>query len=229
MVLSSICTVCKTTVETNFCSTCGQKMPSKKTTVITLLMDLVTNFFSMEKSGFATILKIIWNPKPIVDNYYLGYRNHEASPGKILLYGLTTIVLHLAFVNEEVLGITINIENMATQYGFVLIFYPILLLISLLTFIRLRVKISKQLISIIYIVSSLLLLVTALNDLTILIFGNIFDGSPMVFFLLLFFIWNSRVLSKKQTILFHILNTLVQIAILTFLIYLIIPMINTTK
>lgn len=227
MVLSSICTVCKTNIETNYCGTCGQKMPSKKTTVISLFMDLVTNFFSMEKSGFATILKIIWNPKPIIENYYLGYRNHEASPGKILLYGLTSIVIHLTFVNDKILGGTIRIENVAAQYGFVLIFYPILLLISFLSFIRLRTKISKHLISIIYIVSSLLLVITLINDLTILIFGDLFNANPIITFLLLFFIWNSRVLSQKQTILWHTINTIVQILILALVIYFVAPMIKT--
>ena len=95
-------------------------------------MDSLANLFYLEKSVFGTILKLVQNPKHIVTNYYLGFRNYYSSPGKLLLYSVAIIALHVSFINPNVLGMVINIKNLGTQYFFWIMHLPIVLFISYL-------------------------------------------------------------------------------------------------
>ena len=208
-----ICSICKITIQENYCSRCGQEASGKKTTTINLITDFLSNFFSLEKSVFATIFKLLMNPKPIVDNYYLGFKNYYSSPGKILLYSIATITLHITFVNPNVLGMVINVKNLNTQYFFWIMHLPIVLIISYLAFINNKENFSKHLISIIYISGSAFIVFTIINDLIILIAGDMLGNLAFIIFLLFTFIWNSRVFSKKDKQRYLILNTLLQLGI----------------
>jgi hypothetical protein len=67
---------------------------------------------------FATLLKLLKNPKPIVNNYHAGFRNYHSSPGKLLLISIAITALQVTFVNPNVLGMVINVQNINTQYFF---------------------------------------------------------------------------------------------------------------
>lgn len=101
MARGKICSICKIPIKENYCSKCGQKFSGKPISFLSLITDFISNFFSMEKSGFATILKILKNPKSIVDNYYLGFKNYYPSPGQLLLYGIAVVALHKNFVADK--------------------------------------------------------------------------------------------------------------------------------
>lgn len=208
-----ICSICKIPIKENFCSRCGQKSSEKPTSVISLLTDFLSNFFSLEKSGFATILKILKDPKTIVNNYYFGFKNYYASPGKLLLYGIAVIALHLTFVNEKLMGLSLNAENISAQYLFWLFMFPILLFSSFVTFIRAEKHLSKHIISIIYVASSLFIALTILNDTIILIFGDKIGLWAFIAFVSLSFFWNSRVFTTNKNYIYIILNTIIQIAV----------------
>ncbi|MDT0293792.1 hypothetical protein ACFQ3R_10415 [Mesonia ostreae] len=121
------CSVGVIPITENYCSRCGQRFTNKPTSTLSLIVCFISNFFSLEKSGFATIFKILKNPKPIVENYYSGYRRYHASPGKVLLYGIGVIVIHVYFVYEEELGVS-KTGNIQQQYLFWMVLIPIFFL-----------------------------------------------------------------------------------------------------
>lgn len=208
-----ICSICEIPIKENFCSRCGQRLSEKSTTIISLLTDFLANFFSLEKSGFATIFKILKNPKSIVNNYYFGFKNYYASPGKLLFYGIAVVALHLTFVNDKLMGLSLDVENISAQYLFWLVMFPILLFSSYMTFIRVEKHLSKHLISIIYVASSLFIALTLLNDIIILLFGDKLGLWTFIAFVALSFLWNSTVFTKKKNYIYIILNTIIQIII----------------
>lgn len=196
-----------------YCNRCGQKLSESPTTVFSLINDFLSNIFSIERSAFATILKILKDPQPIVENYYSGFRNYYASPGKILFYGIAVVALHLSFVNDTVMGLSLTVENFNALYLFWIVLCPVLLLCSYITFIRIEKGIAKHLISLIYIASSLFIVITIVNDLIILTLGDRLGLWAFIVFVFVVFLWNSRVFTPKKNSIFILLNTLIQIGI----------------
>lgn len=196
-----------------YCSRCGQRLSESPTTTLSLISDFLSNFFSLEKSAFATIFKILQDPYPIVQNYYSGYRNYYASPGKILLYGIAVVALHLSFVNDTVMGLSLSVENFNASYLFWIVLCPVLLFCSYITFIRIEKGLAKHLISLIYIASSLFIAITILNDLIIVTLGDRLGIWAFIVFVFLVFLWNSRVFTTKKNSIYILLNTLIQIGI----------------
>jgi len=207
------CSVCEIPIRGKYCSRCGQKLTEGPTTLISLISDFLSNFFSMDRSAFATIFKILKNPYPIVQNYYSGFRNYYASPGKILLYGIAVVALHLRFVNDTVMGLSLDLENFDASYLFWIVLFPVLLFSSFITFIRIERGLTKHLISLIYIASSLFIIITILNDLIIMTFGDKLGLWTFISFVFLIFLWNSRVFSAKKNPIYILLNTIIQIGI----------------
>jgi hypothetical protein len=210
MMQNKTCSICNISIEENYCSRCGQKISKTPTTIISLINDFMSNIFSLEKSGFATILKILSNPKPIVNNYYNGLKNYYSSPGKILLYGIAIVAIHTSFVDKKVMGLSLEAQNISAQYLFWLFLFPLLLFISYVTFIRIEKGLSKHIISMTYVGSSLFIALTILNDIVILIWSDKLGIWTFLLFILFVFIWNSRVFSSKNKYLFIALNTVIQ-------------------
>ena len=213
MTREKFCSICKIPFEGNHCSCCGQTFSGKPTSTISLLIDFLSNFFSVEKSGFATIFKVLKSPKPIVENYYSGYKNYYASPGKIILYGIAVVALHINFVDNKVMGLSLNAENLNTQYLFWLYLFPVLLFSSYMAFILVERHLSKHLISLAYVATSLFIALTLLNDLFILTVGDKFGIWTFIVFVSLVFFWNSRVLTTSKKYMYILLNTVIQAAI----------------
>lgn len=213
------CTICEVPIEINYCSRCGQTVSDKSTTTLSLISDFFSNFFSLEKSGFATIFKILSNPKPIVDNYFSGYKNYYSSPGKILLYGIACVALHVNFVSNKVMGLSLDVQNVNAQYLFWLILFPVLLFISYATFFRKEKSFSKHLISITYVATSIFIVITLFNDIIILTWGDRLGIWAFILFIAMVFFWNSRVFSNKpNSYLNLLLNTAIQLIIFTAII-----------
>jgi hypothetical protein len=204
------CSICHLPIAEKYCSKCGQKAAEKRTTTASMIVDFITNIFYVERSGFATILKIIVSPKSIVDNYHKGYRNYYASPGKVLLYGIAIIALHLNLVDRKIMGLSMDIDNVSSQYLFWAMLFPFLLLISYFTFIPQEKSFSKHLISITYIAISLFILVTVLNDILILTAGDLLGIWAFTIFVSLTFLWNSRVFTVREKAVYIWLNAIIQ-------------------
>src|SRR5690606_21569236 len=119
----------------------------------------------------------------------------------------------ISFVNNKVMGVSLNLQNFNSQYFFWISLLPILLFISYLAFIRKTKRLSKHLISLIYISSSLFIILTILNDLIILLTDDKLGIWAFVIFVVLIFLWNSRVFTDKKNYLYIILNTVIQLTI----------------
>jgi hypothetical protein len=92
-----------------------------------------------------------------------------------------------------------------------------LTLISYLSFIRNKMDYSRHIISITYIATSLFIVILLTNDLIKFISGVELKFWPLFVFLILTFFWNSRVFSKKDNLSNYMLNTLLQISIITII------------
>ncbi len=215
---NNICTVCEIQIEENYCYRCGQSKSNRPTSTRFLFSDFLSNFFSLEKSGFATMLKVLLNPKLIVNNYFFGFKNYYSSPGRILLYGIAFVALHVNFVDKSVFGLSFNVENVGAQYAFWIILFPFLLISSYLTFIRKEKKFSKHIISIIYIATVMCILATVCNDLMVLLFDYNLDFVMLAIFVLVTFLWNSRVFTDDKQYLKLTLSTILQLVIFTGLV-----------
>lgn len=212
---TKICSICEIYIEENYCTKCGQEYTGKIASILLMITDFFSNFFSVEKSGFATILKILKNPKHVVNNYHLGYRNYYASPGKMLLYGIAIVAIHLTFVDaNKVLGISLEGEGLNAQYLFWILLIPTLLFVSYLTFFRIEKRLSKHLVSIVYIATSVFIVLIILNDLASLAFDIDTHGYGLFIMSMWVFIWNSRVFTKSDKKYMLVLNTLLQYLIL---------------
>lgn len=207
---NKICSICQIPVAENYCSRCGQKISNKPTTIISLISDFLSHIFSLEKSGLATILKILGNPQPIVNNYYNGQKNYYSSPGKILLYGMAMVALHISFVDKKVMGLSLEAQNISAQYLFWILLFPVLLFISYLTFIRIEKGLAKHLISMTYVAGSLFIGLTIINDVIILMWGDLLDAWVFILYIGLVFIWNSRVFSTQNKYSKVVVHTAVQ-------------------
>lgn len=218
-----ICSLCNISIEEHYCGRCGQEYTDQPISTITLILDFIATFFSLKKSGFATVIKIIQKPKFVVNNYYSGYKNYYASPGKILFYGIAIMVLHLAFIKDNnIMGASFNAENLKVQYFFWVLILPFIFLASYLTFIKRDKKPSKHIVSVIYVANALFIPMILLNDLYTLITTNKPSPLSFVLFLILVFAWNSRVFTKNEKIIYFIMNTIIQFIVFIFILGLLI-------
>lgn len=176
-------------------------------------MDWMANVFSLERSVFACILKLILDPAKIINNYWLGNRGYYPSPGKVFFYGLALAALHIAYINTELLGLTMEFTGVQTQLFFWAFFFPFLTLASLAAFIPKKQPLTKHLISLTYLASSFFIIVTLIQDFLILISKDYLEGWAFFVFLGLLVIWNARVMvdSRKfsQIILYSALQALI--------------------
>lgn len=187
------CTACNELVTDSYCSNCGQKAGERKTTLRTMFTDLVTNIFSLERSVFATMFKLLVDPQRVIDNYWLGHRGYFASPGKVFFYGLAFAALHIAYVNKEILGVSMELNNLQAQVFFWMLFFPMLAMSSVLTFIRKRQPVTRHLISLLYLGSTFFLIFTVIQDFVIMVYKDALNSIPFALFFGSVFVWNARV------------------------------------
>ena len=212
------CTVCGTKVVQNYCPQCGQLKGKKDTTFASMLKDFFMSILDLEKSVFAGILLVISNPKKIINNYWAGNRNYYPSPGKVLIYALAIAAFHLTYINSQIFGASVISEQVDDQIVFWIIFFPLLSISSLLTFINRKKSLTKHLVSILYISGSFFILLTVISDIFTLTFGDFEQFFVLFLFLLLVLAWNSIVMEQGRGIGRILLGTLLQIVVFICLI-----------
>ena len=201
------CSICKTEITGNFCSSCGQSYISdKKNTLVSVIL----NFFSIDKTFLFSFLSMLKSPRTVVLNFNRGFRNYFQSPGVFVTYSILLISIHLAFVNNDILGMYIEAEDLAPFFVFVGLFYPMLSLSSYFTFWKTNRKYVHHLISIIYIGSSFLILLSIFHTIQFFVF-RIFEGELLFLYLLLVIVYNSLVFSSKPGIFRVVLNSFIQL------------------
>lgn len=207
------CTACKQEVLSTYCGNCGQKAGRKPLSLWNIITDFFSNYFSFERSGLATIVLLLRNPRFVVHNYYMGNKGYFASPGKLLIFTILVFAFHTTFVNKRILGLHFEFGSVNTEYGYWLLFIPLFTLISQITFFRQGANLSRHFISSSYIATSFLAVLLILNDLTLLCFGDILSAYPFIFYILCVFFWNSWALSKKRKPAMYVFNAFIELCI----------------
>lgn len=192
------CSICHIQIEENYCTRCGQKAAMRNTTTLSLLTDFLSNTLSLEKSGLATVIQVLSNPKFLIDSYYEGFRNYYTGPAKLLIYALAATALYLGFVDYRILGLSLDLEEGDSDYAFWGLLLPFLVLSSYLSFFRIERAFAKHLISVVYVSSAVYIVLLMLNAFLILILGDPLGAVAFVVYLVSFFIWNSRALLPEE-------------------------------
>ena len=216
MIQFNACTICQNEITKKYCSNCGQKVSISDTTLKSLILDFISNLFSLEKSVFAGMMIIITNPKKIIVNYWLGHRNYYPSPSKLLVFAIAIAALHLTYVNENLLGLAFEVEGGGGQFIFWIIFFPFLSFTSYVCFYRKKYSLAKHVISIGYIASCFFMITTVVNDL-LNYFSIDVNVLAFIIFLMLVFIWNGRVFISKQNVIKIILFSFLQLFVFCLL------------
>ena len=204
------CSVCNTIVEDDYCGICGQKIGRKGTTFLSLIVDGIRDFLDVEKSVFAVMLMTLKRPNKIIENYWTGNRGYYTSPFRMLMYALGIAVIHISYVDNRILGGDISADGMGAHVAFWGIFYPILSLVSWLSFLGKKISFAKHMISILYISTTLFIILTILHDLSSIFIDDLFGPYILLFFLECVMFWNARVFEKDKNILYKITGLIIQ-------------------
>lgn len=165
--MSVTCTICNKEIKSNFCDNCGQSYTAKQLSLRSMFSDLASNSFSINRGALPTFYYIITNPKKIVNNYWDGFKNYYASPGKVMIITLTFLGLYLIFTDNSVLGLHINSNNISPQSVLSLFFIPLFTFTSAITFYKKKKNLASHLVLSIYTFFSWLLLISILEAILI--------------------------------------------------------------
>jgi hypothetical protein len=179
-----------------------------------MVSDVVSNVFSLERSVFAAIFKLLINPKHIIHNYWKGNRKYYPSPGRVFFYALAVAALHLSYVNKEILGLSFEIGIFRAHFFFWAIFFPLLAISSYLVFLKHKYSMAQNAVSLLYLASAFYMLITIPYDLYNLVSGNQPIGANLFFlFAFALFSWNAVVFTKSGKPLMVALNAVLQILV----------------
>lgn len=167
--------------------------------MLLLLQEALGTFFSLEKSGAATLWKLLRSPQQVVMNYVDGNRGYWQPPNKLVFYGLVLYGLHVSLVDAEVLNLTIEVEGVNPSLFFLSLVLPFLVLSAWLLYGAKPANFARHLVSNSYFWSAWFILLTLLGDTIDAVF--IRDWGTVDFFLFLFLVsWSeARVFAPSKT------------------------------
>lgn len=208
------CSVCQNELEGGYCSTCGQEVKGLPITFKSVAMDIVSNVFSLERSVLATFLVLVVNPNKIITNYWVGNRRYYPSPGKVFFYSLAIAAIHLSFISQDnILGITLEVEGLQSHFFFWLIVLPFMILSSFLVYLRRNGALMKNVTSLLYLASTFLSIIIIIVDIVNYLSPNLIDLEAFAAFIILTFSWNSRVFDVGRKFWIALTNIILQIVI----------------
>jgi len=161
------CTQCGTQLIDKYCQHCGQLHSGKKASMSLLFRESLATFFSLERSGFASLFLLVTKPRLIILNYLEGNRGYYQPPNKLLFYALVVFGLHFSWVDSTVLNLSFDIEGVSPSLFFMAIVIPILSLAGWLLYNPRKHHFAEHLITNSYMVSVWYILLT--------LFGNLYD------------------------------------------------------
>jgi len=199
------CTVCSSDVSGIYCSSCGQKRGGKPTNLLRLFLDFVEQVISIQKSDFATMINIVKRPRFIVDNYYNGNTGYYSSPGKVMLFAILILIVHMTFISNLILGVDFSAGGLNLEYTFLFMFILIFIVVSQIVFFRRGFKLSKHIIATTYIVSTFITFFMMFYWIVLLTAG---EDSIITFtgFIMSIVIWLSIVFTNKRKFLNYFFN-----------------------
>ena len=80
-----------------------KKKGGKPTNIFQLLLDFVEQVISIQKSDFATMLRVVKRPRFIIENYYNGNMGFYSSPGKVMLFAILILIIHMTFLPKALI------------------------------------------------------------------------------------------------------------------------------
>ena len=214
------CTVCSSKIKGIYCSNCGQKSGGKPTTIIRLFLDFVEQVISIQKSDFATMLQVIKRPRFMVENYYNGNTGYYSSPGKVMLFAILLLIVHMTFISNFILGVDFSAGGLNLEYTFLFMFILLFLVVSQIVFFRRGFLLSKHIIATTYIVSTFITFFLLFYWIVLLTVG---EDSIITFmsFILSIVIWLSLVFTNKRNVLNYFLNALFVLGLFLILVIII--------
>lgn len=219
---NKICSVCSNEIDKKYCSNCGQYFKNKRVSSLTILGDLFSSVFSLEKSFFKNMKIGLLHPSKIVINYWSGFRGFYYSPGRFFMVAALFILLHYLF-SYDFFGISVTSDGDKSNQFLLLLFNIILLtLVSFISYFKYKKNFYEHLILNIYNVSFWTILFVPIS---ILLSSFMLDNSTESFFYipyhLLISIWNSRAfeMSKLKRFGYVSLNLILFYGTIILLIY----------
>lgn len=214
------CTICDTPLQGAYCHACGQKHTGKRAGVLLLLQEALATFFSLEKSGAATIFKLITRPREVVMNYINGNRGYWQPPNKLLFYALVVYGLHVSLADTNVLNLSLDVEGTNPSLFFLALVLPFLVLSAWLLYGAKVRNFANHLVSNSYFWAMWFILITFLGDAIDAL--TVRDWELLDFFFFLFLVclyeakvfahakrwWQQVLLSLSQVLLFFTLLAL---------------------
>lgn len=162
------CTQCNSELLGKYCHQCGQLHSGQQASLLLLLQESLGTFFSLERSGLATIIGLLKNPRRIILNYLEGNRGYFQPPNKLIFYALIIFGLHLSFFDSTVLNLSFDVEGVSPSIAFMIIVVPLLSLAGWLLYGPRQHRYADHLVTNSYMVPVWYILLT--------VFGNVFDS-----------------------------------------------------
>ncbi|MEM1219221.1 MAG: hypothetical protein AAGH79_09925 [Bacteroidota bacterium] len=141
-----LCSICGTQLQGTFCHQCGQKSTGKRLQFGTIIQDFVSNLLSLERSGFATMIRLLRQPVTVIHNYWAGNRGYYQSPSRIIVYAVLLIGLHIYFHENLIFGLAFT----DSPKGFFLVVFLRLFTLSSLIAYPGRHTLAEHIVSVIY-------------------------------------------------------------------------------
>ena len=211
------CTQCGTVRVGPYCHTCGQLHSGKKAGLILLVRESLGTFFSLERSGMATLWQLLKNPGFVISNYLNGNRGYHQPPNKLLFYALVVYGLHVTLFDTNVLNLTLDIEGTTPSLFFMLLVIPFLSLGGWLLYNPKKHGFADHLVVNSYFVSVWFILLTVVGDTVDYFHTRNWDYTDFFIFMLATTIYNARYFKPADPFYQKTVYALIQI-VLYFLI-----------
>lgn len=219
------CTQCGTLRHGPYCHQCGQLHSGQKASLLLLLRESLATFFSLERSGLATVIQLLRRPATIVNTYIEGNRGYYQHPNKLLFYALVVYGLHFTLVDSYVLNLSFELEGATPSLIFMAIVLPFLSVTSWLVFNPRKYDFADHLVANSYFVSIWFILITIIGDLIDWIYPREWDSADILVFLFLTSYSTSRVFSFEKPWFKKVLLALAQIVTFCLLILFVVALI----
>jgi len=204
------CTICNTETVGQYCQHCGQRNTGKKLKLLTVINDLMSNLFSLEKSGLATALILIRNPTDVIESYWNGYRKYHEPPSKLIVYAALVIGVHIIVNDNLIFGLSFS----DSPQGFFLVFFLVMLTISsYLTYLRRKRSFLEHTVANIYLLGLWTVImiifyeaVTYFTEIDVRFFS-------LIALITLMIIWTGRTFCKRKSWLVIVLSAVLQLVV----------------
>jgi len=217
MSASTTCTICQTKQQGTYCHNCGQRYLGRRVNTWDVIGGWLSGLLAPERSLLGTFRQLLINPRYIVENYWSGFRGYYLSPSQLVVYMLFVFGLHLALVNQNILGMEVNVSGvsdslkafLSPQLVLFLLMIPLLALSTAVVYYRQKHSFPEHFTAAIYLFALWAILFTLLCDILYLLLD--IELIPPWFFAAVF-LWSARVFSPKDAAWYRIvLNAVLSI------------------